>query len=41
MTTPITLSEQQLEKLKTILHDDSRPVQQLDGRTVASDAASR
>jgi len=40
MTTPITLSEQQLEKLRTILHDDSRPVQRLDGRTVASDATS-
>jgi carbonic anhydrase len=39
MTTPITLSQPQLEKLTSILHDDSRPVQRLEGRTVASDAA--
>ena len=41
MTTPITLSEAQLEKLRAILHNDSRPVQQLDGRTVTSDATLR
>jgi carbonic anhydrase len=41
MATPISLSEQQLEKLTSILHNDSRPVQALDGRTVVSDAVSR
>lgn len=41
MTTPITLSEQQLEKLTAILHNDSRPVQRLEGRSVASDAGKQ
>jgi carbonic anhydrase len=38
MTTPITLSDQQLASLKAILHGNSRPVQAIDGRTVGSDA---
>jgi len=38
MTTPITMSDQQLARLTAIIHTDSRPVQSLDGRRVISDA---
>jgi len=38
MTTPITVSDQQLASLKAILHGNNRPVQAIDGRTISSDA---
>jgi carbonic anhydrase len=41
MTTPITLSDQQLASLKAILHGNNRPVQAVDRRAVTTDAASR
>ena len=41
MTSPITMSDQQLAKLTAIVHSNSRPVQPLHGRTVTSDAVVR
>jgi carbonic anhydrase len=38
MTSPITMSDEQLASLTSIIHTDSRPVQSLDGRRVTSDA---
>lgn len=41
MTSPITMSQQQLARLTAIVHTNNRPVQPLHGRTVTSDAAAR
>jgi len=41
MTSPITLSQQQINSLTAILHGNNRPVQPLDQRTVTSDAAAQ
>jgi len=41
MTTPVTVSDQQLASLKAILHGNNRPVQAIDRRAVTTDAASR
>jgi carbonic anhydrase len=38
MTTPIELSAGQIEKFRTILHGNNRPVQPLNGRAVVTDA---
>ncbi|HKH84144.1 MAG TPA: carbonic anhydrase family protein [Gemmatimonadales bacterium] len=38
MTSPTTISDQQLASLTEIIHTDSRPVQSLHGRRVTSDA---
>ena len=37
MTTPIEMSPEQVAQFRAILHGNNRPVQPLNGRTVATD----
>jgi carbonic anhydrase len=40
MTTPIQLSKEQVAAFTTIIRDNNRPVQALNGRTVLTDAVA-